>query len=441
MKELLKRPVLLVFLAVLFASLYKYCGTVKNYAVHGLPVGASAAAKLGCSFYFVTGRSADQVKSEDLAPLNPVLGLFDLQFDDASGIATASALGLVSRRAQHRPGLGCTLIPEGQETLAAVVIERLRVEVPEFQRIEADAALRAAVESEFLTTDTRAVVVLQDGKLVMEQYAAGFDAQSKLLSWSMAKSVTSTAIGLLVKRGVLSLEQDHLFAEWQDDDRANIKLIDLLQMSSGLDFDEIYGPGSDVTNMLFVEADMSRFVASSSLAATPGDVFNYSSGTTVLLMRLIKETMASADAYHAFIYQDVLDAVGMVDSVFEADGAGVLVGSSYLFGTSHDYARFGQFYLDLAKGEVSDLLPEHWYATVSTPAKAAEEGKYGAQFWLNKAGTRFEGVPADVLMALGHNGQVIAVLPSQNAVLVRLGWSTDGVFKPEHFISRLLEAM
>lgn len=441
MKELLKRPVLLVFMAVLFAGLYQYGGTAKNYAVHGLPVGASAAAKLGCSFYFVTGRSADQVKSEDLAPLDPVLGLFDLQFDDASGIATASALGMVSRRAQHRPGMGCTLIPEGRETLPAVAIERHVVEVPEFQRVEADAALKAAVENEFLTADTRAVVVLQDGKLVMEQYAAGFDEKAKLLSWSMAKSMTSTAIGVLIKRGVLSLEQDHLFAEWQDDDRADIKLIDLLQMSSGLDFDEIYGPGSDVTNMLFVEPDMSRFVASSALAATPGEVFNYSSGTTVLLMRLIKEKMASADAYHAFIYQDVLDAVGMVDSVIETDGSGVLVGSSYLFGTSHDYARFGQFYLDLAKGGVSDLLPEDWYATVSTPTNAAEEGKYGAQFWLNTAGTRFEGVPADALMALGHNGQVIAVLPSQNAVLVRLGWSTDGVFKPEHFISRMLEAL
>ena len=441
MKELLKRPVLLVFLAVMFASLYKYGGTVKNYAVHGLPVGASAAAKLGCSFYFVTGRSADQVKNEDLVPLNPVLGLFDLQFDDTSGIATASALGLVSRRAQHRPGMGCTLIPEGQETLPAVAIERQGVEVAEFQLAEPNAALKAAVENEFLSADTRAVVVLQNGKLVMEQYAEGFDDQSKLLSWSMAKSVTSTAIGALVKRGVLSLEQDHLFAEWQDDDRANIKLIDLLQMSSGLDFDEAYGPGSDVTNMLFIEPDMSHFVASSALAVPPGEVFNYSSGTTVLLMRLIKETMVSADAYHAFIYQDVLNAVGMVDSVFEADGAGVLVGSSYLYGTSHDYARFAQFYLDLAKGEVTDLLPEDWYATVSTPAKAAEEGKYGAQFWLNKAGTRFEGVPEDALMALGHNGQVIAVLPSQNAVLVRLGWSTDGVFKPERFVSRMVEAL
>lgn len=441
MKELLKRPVLLVFMAVLSACLVKYGSTAKNYAVYGLPVGASAAAKLGCSFYFVTGRSAEQVKSADLMPLDPVMALFDLAFDDASGIATASAFGLLTRRAQYRPDLGCTLIPEGQEALPAVAIERMNVEVPEFQLAEPDAALRAAVENEFLSADTRAVVVLQNGKLVMEQYAEGFDEKTKLLSWSMAKSMTSTAIGVLVKRGVLSLEQDQLFAEWQDDDRAKIKLIDLLQMSSGLDFDEIYGPGSDVTNMLFLEPDMSRFVASSALAAVPGEVFNYSSGTTVLLMRLIKETMASAHAYHAFIYQDVLDALGMVDSVFEADAAGVLVGSSYLLGTSHDYARFGQFYLDLAQGESSDMVPENWYATVSTPTDAAEQGQYGAQFWLNTQGTRFEGVPKDALLALGHNGQVIAVLPSQDMVLVRLGWSTNGVFKPEHFISRLLEAL
>ena len=441
MKELLKRPVLLVFLAVVFASLYKYGATIKNYAVYGLPVGASAAAKLACSFHFVTGRTLEQVKSADLKPLDPVLGLFEIEFDEATGMSTATGLGLLTRQAQYRPGVGCTLLPEGQEQLAAVTIERTQAEVAEFESSEADSGLKDAVAKEFLTHDTRAVLVLQNGKMVMEQYAEGFDAQSKLLAWSMAKSVTSTAVGVLVRRGVLSLEQDHLFAEWQDDARASIRLIDLLQMSSGLDFNEVYGPGSDVTNMLFVEADMSAFVAGSALAERPGEVFNYSSGTTVLLMRLIKETLGSDEAYRSFIYRDVLDAIGMVDSVLEMDGSGVFVGSSYLFATAHDYARFGQLYLDLANGKSNDLLPVDWYSTVSTPAVAAEGGKYGAQFWLNTEGSRFEGVPKDALMALGHNGQVIAVLPSQNVVLVRLGWSTDGVFKPEHFISRMIEAL
>lgn len=441
MRALLQRPVLLVFLALLFAALYKYGGVMKNYAVYGLPVGASAASKLACSFYFVTGRSAEQIKEEDLRPLDPVLGLFTMDYNEQSGVVTADGFGLLSRRAQYRPGLGCTAIPEGVESLPAISYEHQRPEPPAFERAAPDSDVMAAVEREMQSPDTRAVVVLRDGQLLAEAYADNFDAQSKLLSWSVAKSMTATAVGVLVERGVLALEQDHLLPEWADDARANIKLIDLLQMSSGLDFAEIYGPGSDATNMLFVEPDMSSFVAQSALIAEPGSLFNYSSGTTVLLMRIVKEALGSREAYFDFIFRDVLAAVGIVDAEFEPDAADVLVGSSFLYATPYDYARFGQFYLQLAQGGQSEILPQDWYQTVSTPAASAEQGQYGAQFWLNTKGTRFAGVPEDALMSLGHNGQVIAVLPSQNMVMVRLGWSTDGKFKPEHFIARLLEAL
>lgn len=441
MRELLNRPFLLLVLAVLAAGAYQYGGTAANYAVHGLPVGAGAAAKLGCSFHFVTGRSPEQVRERDLRPLNPVLGLFELDVDPERQRVTASAWGLVSRVAQHRPGYGCTLLPDEATELPALALERHRPELPDFADAEPSAALLRAVEAEFEREDTRAVLVLRDGVRLVERYAEGFDADTRLISWSMAKSVTATAVAMLVQRGALDWQQDGLFSEWAEDARARIKLIDLMHMSSGLGFSERYGPGSDVTNMLFAEGDMAAFVAASALEAEPGTQFKYSSGTTVLLMRLVRETLGSEAAHYRFLHSEVLDGLGMVDALFEADAAGVAVGSSYLFATAPDYARFGQFTLELLAGAPQPALPPDWAQMISTPAPAAEQGQYAAQFWLNTAGTRFAGVPRDAVMALGHNGQLVAVLPSERVVLVRLGWSTDGSFRPEDFVSSVHAAL
>jgi len=190
---------------------------------------------------------------------------------------------------------------------------------------------------------TRAVVVIYKDSLVAESYAKGFNLNTPILGWSMTKSVTATMIGMLIKDGLLSLEDDHLFEEWTDE-RSNIKLSDLLQMQSGLAFGEDYATISDATNMLYQSEDISEIPISQPLIHEPGAHWSYSSGTTNLLSELIRRTLGDNDAYLRFPYERIFNKLGMNSTVLETDESGRYIGSSYMYATPRDWARFGQLY-------------------------------------------------------------------------------------------------
>ena len=253
--------------------------------------------------------------------------------------------------------------------------------------------IQSAVDNVFVESDpkkklyTRALLIVHDGRLIQESYGPGITKDTPLLSWSMAKSVTNALIGILQRKGKLSLKEPAPVPEWQkaDDPRRAITLDQLLRMSSGLEWVEAYDerPVSDVNIMLLLKPDMAAFVASKSLAAKPDTVWHYSSGTTNLIQRIIRDRLGTREAYWEFPRRELFNKIGMRSAVWETDASGTFIGSSYLYATARDYARFGLLYLNDGVWQGERILPEGWVAYSTTPTPAAPQGQYGAHFWLN----------------------------------------------------------
>lgn len=292
---------------------------------------------------------------------------------------------------------------------------------------------------------TRAIVVLQGGKLAAESYAPGFSADMPLPGWSMTKSVLSALIGVLVGEGKMSLADKRLTARWRRDERRDITLEDLLRMRSGLEFSEVYDdPASDATRMLFVLGDAAAFAAAKPLAAPPGTLWNYSSGTSNILSRLVRDILGDA-AYPGFPRRALFEPLGMDSAVLEQDAGGTFLASSYMFATARDWARFGQLYLEDGVCAGRRLLPEGWTRFCASPTPQSQ-GRYGAHWWLKLHDSlggqtaAAERLPQDAFHACGHEGQVLSVIPSRRLVVVRLGLSiVHGSWDHAAFLAALLD--
>jgi CubicO group peptidase (beta-lactamase class C family) len=289
---------------------------------------------------------------------------------------------------------------------------------------------------------------VHNGNIVAEQYAEGFSKNSKLIGWSMTKSITSALTGLLVKEGKLNVDDPAPVSEWKEanDPRHTITIKNILQQTTGLDFLENYAKSSDATKMLFARADMGAYTASHQLKNKPGEVFYYTSGNTNILSRIIREKIGEED-YHAFPYEKLLYKLGMYNTVIEPDASGTFVGSSYSYGTARDWARFGLFYLNDGVINGERLLPEGWVKQTTTPVGVARRGQYGYQFWLNAgaknnpANRNFPHCPTDMFCCDGYEGQYVFIIPSKNMVIVRLGLTQKNNFNADHFVSEVLASV
>jgi len=264
----------------------------------------------------------------------------------------------------------------------------------------------------------RAVVIVSHGKIVAEAYGEGFSKDMPLLGWSMTKTVNAAIIGRLMKEGRLSLDEKNLFPEWRDDRRALIRVSDLMGMESGLAFNENYGTVADVTRMLFLEPDMARFVESLPLEDEIGSRFTYSSGTSVLLSRIWMDRIGNREEALAYPSRAIFEPLGMTSAIMETDAAGTFVGSSYMYATARDWARFGLFLARDGVWEGARLLPEGFVAQMHE-ANRSSGGRYSKmQTWLPKPGA---GLPSDAFVISGHDGQNVFVIPSLDLVIVKLG--------------------
>lgn len=402
-------------------------------------------AKVVCSNVFLGGASPAQALAD--LPDEPIARLVRIDVDTAGRSVTAS-VPLVSRRVAHfGEGLGCTLDidPPGQPSVPAIAPDST-AEWPAGERVESGAVagidrtrLDAAVAEAFaepaadMSRDTRAIVIVHRGRIVAERYADGYDAASRFGGWSMTKSVTSALVGILVARGDLDIERDALLPRWRaaSDARRAITLHHLLQMSSGLDFDESYTPTGGATRMLF-DADTAAAVAARSPSAdAPGRRWSYSSGTTNIISSLIRDAFASPADYHAFPRTALFDPIGMRSAVMETDPSGTFVGSSFMYATARDWARFGLLYLRDGVIDGRRILPEGWVRYSVTPAPAAPLGQYGAHWWLNAGAASdasrriWPDLPRDIFWASGFEGQYVVIVPSHELVIVRLGVTPD----------------
>ena len=274
--------------------------------------------------------------------------------------------------------------------------------------------------------DTRALLVLQGGRLVAESYADEYDQHTAFLGWSMGKSLTAILLGTLEQQGKLDVNEQNLFNDWLQDERADIRIRDLLTMTSGLDFDETYAPGSDATRMLFTSPSASEVAMESALHKSPGHHFSYSSGTSNLLARLLFERVGgTAQANVDYFYQALLVPLGLSSTVFEPDASGVFVGSSYIYANARDWSKLGQLLLNDGVWNQQRLLPEGWVARATAPNSSDNDPRYGYQFWLNGGGDdlRWPNLPQDTFAMNGNRSQMVVVVPSRDMVIVRLGWT------------------
>ena len=419
-----------VVVAVLGGAVAWYLGPIA-------PIATGYAAKVACSGVFVAGRDLDDVTGD--LPDNPLVPFLRLSVDEEEGTLRTTLLGLWPTTAYHGDGTGCTLADErpALPSLPALahadpaarwpVGEGPAVDPPLGSDLDAlDAAIATAFaedDAEGRRRNTRAVVVVHDGQLIAERYGDGFDADTPLLGWSMAKSVASALVGHAVGEGALALDEPVLRPGWETDDRRAITLEHLLTMTSGLAFEEIYDPDTDATQMLFRPGDVGAFGAAKPLVDPPGEVWSYSSGTTNILCDVVQEaTGAGAELAHEVLFTPL----GMTTAVLEPDQTGGLVCSSFLYATARDWARFGQLYLDDGVWAGERLLPEGWVAASTTPVAGATETPYGYQWWLNEGPDgqlRMPSAPADAYWASGNEGQQVVVVPSAELVVVRLGFS------------------
>ncbi len=391
------------------------------------PIATGYAAKTVCSGHFISGRALDDVR-DDL-PGNPLVPFLAVDVDEVAGTSTATLFRVWSSTAWHTDGLGCTLADD--ETSFSPVAAASKDPWPS-QATDVPSGVTDAIDAAFaedradgLLRNTRAVVVLRAGELVAERYADGFDSDTPLLGWSMTKSVANTMVGRLVMDGRLDVDADRLRPEWNDG-RADIRLRDLLSMSSGLDFEEVYDPGTDATAMLFTPQDTGAYAASKPSTSTPGEVWSYSSGTTNIICDEVHEASGLGPEAAAEL---IFRPLGMTSAVLEPDVHGDMVCSSFMYATARDWARFGQWVLQDGVWDGERLLPEAWIADSTTPVDLDTDGTpYGWQWWLNTGAggdMRMPSVPADAFWASGNEGQQVVVIPSEDLVVVRLGLTQD----------------
>ena len=276
-----------------------------------------------------------------------------------------------------------------------------------------------------MTSDnvTLAQLVMHKGEVVSENYGPEVTAQSTLISWSMAKSITHALVGIAQMDGLLHVENSNLFPEWANDERRNITLQQLLEMRSGLSWVEDYvdGDASDVIDMLFGSGkdDNAGYAIAQPFATEPGAEWVYSSGTTNIVTRLLGNALGDANGSHVnierFMRSRLLDAIDMYAEP-KFDAAGTFVGSSYVYATARDFAKFGLLYLRDGLCNGVRILPEGWVDHARTQHVFDEETGlgYGAHWW-TLPGER------NSLVAAGYEGQYIMVIPDRDLVVVRLG--------------------
>lgn len=424
-------------------------------------VGAGYAAKIVCSNVFIAGRDADQVLQVDVqAPGHPLLRLMRMRVDREAGTVSVGLFGLFGeRKAVARPGLGCTVLADGQSepegplpTLVTTPPANREVLWPEGTKTEPsiNAAFARILDDPALTgPGMRAIVLVHKGRIAGERYAPGFSVETPLLGWSMTKTVNAAILGASIKAGRLALDRKALFETWKGDERNAIAISDLSAMASGLDYNESYGDVSDVTRMLFLEPDMVAFTTGKPLVAPIGSAFNYSSGTAVLLSRLWQDAAGTRQDAVDLPRKALFGPLGMSSAVLEADAAGTFVGSSYLYATARDWARFGQFMLQGGSWKGEQILDESFVRWMREPVPPSN-GAYGrGQLWLEgpsvganevKPDAAF-GLPDDTYWAIGHDGQTIAIVPSRDLVVVRLGLTPSRLgYQPQLMVAELAKA-
>lgn len=410
-------------------------------------VATGVVAHTICVKTFVSGLDPQAVFAEisERAGIRLLRHGLGFQFDRAARTVDASALGLFRGHAAFHDGIGC--VEQHGSTPPYILrsdVEALRVQktpavLPEIAGLAivepSDPALKAALDHAFAEPAepplrrTKAVVVVRDGRVIAERYAAGIGVDTPLLGFSLTKSVINALIGVLTQQGLVTPSMPAPIPEWHgaDDPRREIEVEHLMRMTSGLDLDET-NSGFDPASRMFLQDDTSAYAVRAKMIAPLGARWHYSSPTTQILARIVRDAVGGPEQTLAFAWRELFNPLGMRHVTLEFDGAGTLQGSTYMLASARDWAKFGLLYLNDGVVGGRRILHADW---VDFCAAATLDTDYAAGFWTNRSehpdakGRVRLGIPRDAFFASGDLGQRIVIMPSQHLVVVRLGDSVD----------------
>ncbi len=444
---------ILSLIVVLFGVLYlsKYTEIANGFNAKSL-----------CSCTFIAERNDCQAK--ELKNYWYLTKEVDLN----SKTVESSLYGFLAKKAIYRKGLGCTLVDEDYnlQKPKRYVYERPRVLTVEpwalGERVENPkdsitvnhSKLNLAIDAAFsepyedMTKETRAVLVVYKGEIIAERYADGFTKSTPQLGWSMTKSLINALTGVMVKDGLVTLDEKVEIDEWKNDSRKNITIDNLLRMNSGLHFEEEYAKPSAATEMLFDSYSAASVAINQEIYYPPGEKWYYSSGTTNILTKYLMDKLSAAGENPVdYIYNKLFYKLGMYSMEMEVDASGYFVGSSFSYATPRDWARFGMFYLEKGVWNGEQILPSDWVRYTRTPTEASDSLQYGAHFWMNagleedKSDRKWKDLPSDLYYPAGYQGQYVFIIPSMDLVIVRMGMYSDrDAWSTHDFLERMLTA-
>lgn len=420
--KIFRRTILLVSVILISALVYNY---VKIRLMAGY------TAKNTVSSVFVANRTLAFTDTTD-TNFSPVKFANNMINRDKK-TATSSVFRLSTRKAFYREGLGGVLALEKQDLNRKYLIPKRSIpnditpfpygNAPQKDTVYANVDYTKLNKTVQLLFDpknqTRAAVVVYKNQIIAERYADGFDQDSKLLGWSMAKSIVSTLCGVLEHQNKMNVFDKAPIEAWKDDEREQITIHNLLQMNSGLKWEEEYSTITDVVKMLYLDRDMTKRQIEKPLVGMPNETWNYSSGTTNVLSGILRQQFKTHQEYLDFWYTDLIDKIGMNSMLIETDLAGNYVGSSYAWATARDWSKLGLLYLHNGTWNGEELFRKEWLKYATTPTPTSNDS-YGAQIRLN-AGKEYPNVPKSMYFFTGYQGQDVYVLPDHDLVVVRMG--------------------
>jgi CubicO group peptidase (beta-lactamase class C family) len=426
----LKRLLIGLLLSLLAVSVW--------YGVTAAPAGAGLMAKQVCSLIHVSGFTAEKAVETYVRPLlGPAVHLMSLRADAVRRQVTVSALGFHQSIAVHHPGYGCIQLHErGVADIEGLFPLRERRPAEPWAENRAHrrqyfdvTALRTAADTALSAPGTQALLVVHQGHVVIERYAEGIDGDTPLPGWSMAKTVTAIATGMLARRQFLSVDEVALFKPWEKDDRVHISLDQLLRMTSGINIVENKSGADANSHMLFKTGDSSAYAIDRGLADSPDEVFAYTSGSTMLVSRLISDRLGGRPEALGFLQHELFDVLGMNRTVMEPDETGQFIGSSFILASAHDWARLGLMLLHRGKENGIRFVDESWIDYMTLPTQQATNRPYGAGVWLiapqHPEQRWMRRLPPGTYYASGLQTNQLWILPEQELVIVRLGATSD----------------
>jgi CubicO group peptidase (beta-lactamase class C family) len=408
-----------------------------------------------CNGLFSGSRSLEQVFDQELAFLRNPIGTADggdynVEWD-LRAVEVGAPGAVPTMRAVFREGIGCVILPPDQTLADIDSLPELTLPYPagdpaqipwpngdlihntgSHENLDLDA-LQAAADWSFdrdtPEQDTLSLIVVHDGEIILERYAPGIEMSTRTRTWSTAKSIASTLIGMLVDDGRMSLDEPLGFG-WnpenrspETDPRNEITLRHVLNMSSGLETIDNsgmeYATGSGLS--YWAGASSVAGARSRALIREPGTYWDYENYDTLLGVYAMKQALGGEKTYAQFPRKALFDRIGMRNTLVSTDRFGDFILSSQVYTNARDLARFGLLYLQDGVWDGERLISEEWIEFSSTPAPATvgRGGMYGGQWWLVPEGRT--DVPADAYSTNGNRGQYTVVVPSHNIVIVRRG--------------------